>query len=122
MGKAIGKRTRAEIRKARVRRRLTVTAERPRLAIFRSNLHFYAQIVDDTQQKTIVAASTRSKELKGKLAKTTTMEAAKEVGRLIAKKAKERNVTRVCFDRRSYLYHGRVKALAEAARAEGLQF
>jgi large subunit ribosomal protein L18 len=122
MGKAIGKQTRAEIRKTRVRKRLSVSAERPRLAVFRSNRHLYAQIVDDTKQCTIVAASTQSKELKGKLAKTTTMDAAKEVGRLIAKKAQEKNVKKVCFDRRSYLYHGRVKALAEAARSEGLQF
>lgn len=122
MGKAIGHQTRAEIRKDRVRRHLKVSAERPRLAVFRSNRHLYAQIIDDIHQRTIAAVSTLSKELKGKIAKPTTMDAAKEVGRLIAKKAQEKNVKKVCFDRRSYLYHGRVKALAEAARSEGLQF
>ncbi|MFH1262327.1 MAG: 50S ribosomal protein L18 [Pseudomonadota bacterium] len=114
--------TRAEIRKVRVRRRLTTGTDRPRLAVFRSNRHLYAQIIDDLSHRTIVAASTKSKELKGKVEKTTTMSAAKEVGLLIAKKAQEKNVKKVCFDRRSYLYHGRVKALADAARSGGLQF
>jgi large subunit ribosomal protein L18 len=114
--------TPSEIRKVRVRRRLTVGPERPRLAVFRSNQHLYAQVIDDLKQQTIAAASTLSKELKGKIAKPTNLDAAKEVGKLIAKKAQEKNVKKVCFDRRSYLYHGRVKALADAARKEGLQF
>lgn len=122
MGKAEGKRSKPEIRKARVRRRLRVTADRLRLAVFRSNCHLYAQVVDDIKRVTVASASTKSKELQGKLKKATTTDAAKEVGKLIAKKAQEKNVKKVCFDRRSYSYHGRVKALAEAARSEGLEF
>ena len=112
-----------EIRRARVRKRIAVSTERPRLSIFRSNRHLYAQIIDDVTRKTVVAASTVSKELKKELAKkTATLEAAQKVGRLLAKKAKEKSVVKVAFDRGPYLYHGRIKALADAARAEGLQF
>ncbi|HLG20354.1 MAG TPA: 50S ribosomal protein L18 [Bdellovibrionota bacterium] len=110
------------IRKARVRKRLTVSSQRPRLSVFRSNRHLYAQIIDDGAHKTVVAASTMSKELKGEIKKTTTIEAAQKVGQLIARKAIEKNVKEVAFDRGAYLYHGRVKALADAARAGGLKF
>ncbi len=114
--------SRKDIRKARVRKRLARSLVRPRLSIFRSNKHLYAQIIDDRNQKTLVCASTLSKEVKGKIKKTTTMDAAKEVGQLIGKKALEKDISKVCFDRNCYLYHGRVKALADAARAQGLQF
>ena len=111
-----------DIRKERVRRKIRVRASRPRLSIFRSNRHLYAQIVDDTIQKTLVAASTRSKELKGALKKTNDLQAAQEVGKLLAKKAVEKQLSEVCFDRGPYLFHGRVKALADAARSAGLKF
>ena len=111
-----------DIRKKRVRKRLSVSATRPRLSVFRSHKHLYAQIIDDTSGKTLVAASTRSKELKGSLQKTTTKEAAEKVGQLIARKAKEQKVEKVAFDRGPYLFHGRVKALAEAAKKDGLKF
>jgi large subunit ribosomal protein L18 len=111
-----------EIRKARVRKRLTVSGGRPRLSVFRSNRHLYAQIIDDAAQKTLVAASTMSKEIKGTIPKSMTKEAAQKVGQLIARKALSKNVKEVAFDRGPYLYHGRVKALADAARAEGLKF
>lgn len=111
-----------EVRKSRVRRSLTVTTDRPRLSIFRSNKHIYAQIVDDVNHRTIVSASTRSKELKGKLPKTSDLSAAIEVGKLVGQKAKDAKIEKVCFDRGSYLYHGKVKALADAAREAGLHF
>lgn len=110
------------VRKLRVRKQLTVSAERPRLTIFRSNKHFYAQIIDDTSHKTLAAASTQSKELKGKFDGKLTIETAKGVGQLIATKAKEKNIIKVCLDRGPYLYHGRVKAFADAARESGLEF
>lgn len=110
-----------QIRKLRVRKQLQSSSDRPRLSVFRSNKHFYAQIIDDTTHATLVAASTQSKELKSD-AKKITLEVAKSVGSLIAKKAKEKNITKVCLDRGPYLYHGRVKAFAEAAREGGLQF
>lgn len=111
-----------EVRKSRVRKQLHVSAERPRLSVFRSNKHFYAQIIDDTSHKTLAAASTQSKELKDKFSGRLTMETVKEVGQLIAKKAKEKNISTVCLDRGPYLYHGRVKAFADAARDGGLKF
>lgn len=111
-----------KIRQSRVRRSLKITADRPRLSVFRSNKHIYAQIIDDVNQKTLVSASTVSKELKGKVSKTSDIEAAKEVGKLIGQIAKKAKIEKVAFDRGSYLYHGKIKALADAARAEGLQF
>jgi len=119
----LNRRDKRFLRKARVRKKLMLLGgHRPRLSVFRSEKHIYAQIVDDRSQKTLVSVSTVSKELKGKVAKTTNVEAAKQVGTLIAKKAKEKKIENVCFDRNGYLYHGRVKALADAARAEGLKF
>jgi large subunit ribosomal protein L18 len=111
-----------EIRKrihVRIRRKLRGTTERPRLAIFRSVAHIYAQVIDDVAGKTVVSASTVDKEGKtngGNVA------AAKTIGKLVAERAKEKGVKRVVFDRGGYQYHGRVKALADAAREAGLEF
>jgi large subunit ribosomal protein L18 len=107
-------------RHARVRSKLTGTAQRPRLNVFRSNQHIYAQIIDDTNSVTIASASTLDKELS--VGSTGNAEAAKAVGELVAKRAKEKGVSSVIFDRGGYLYHGRVKALADAAREAGLEF
>ena len=95
---------------------------RVRLSVFRSGKHIYAQLIDDKQGKTLAAASSMDKELKGKLKSTSTVEAAKAVGEAIAKKAKDAKVKEVVFDRGGYLFHGRVKALADAAREGGLSF
>jgi large subunit ribosomal protein L18 len=109
-------------RKKRVRSRISGTSERPRLNIFRSLKHIYAQAIEDTTGKTLVSASTLSPELKGSFKYPGNVEAAKKVGELIAKKCLERGIQKVVFDRSGYLYHGRVKALAEAARTSGLIF
>lgn len=98
------------------------TPERPRLNVFRSLRHIYAQAIVDTEGKTLVSASTLSPELKGTLRYPGNVEAAKKVGELIAKKCLEKGIQKVVFDRNGYLYHGRVKALAEAARTNGLIF
>ncbi|MCF6094814.1 50S ribosomal protein L18 [Microaerobacter geothermalis] len=109
-------------RHLRVRKTLFGTAERPRLNVFRSNKNIYAQLIDDTTGVTITSASTIDPELKGQLTNGGNQEAAVKVGELIAKRAKEKGIIRVVFDRGGYLYHGRVKALADAAREEGLEF
>jgi large subunit ribosomal protein L18 len=109
-------------RKKRVRSRVIGTSERPRLNVFRSLKHIYAQAVEDTTGKTLASASTLSSELKGSLRYPGNVEAAKKVGELIAKKCLEKGIQKVVFDRSGYLYHGRIKALAEAARAGGLIF
>lgn len=109
-------------RKRRVRSRIKGTEDRPRLNIFRSLKHIYAQVIVDITGNTIASASTLSPELRGILTHTGNVEAAKKVGELIAKKCLEKGVKKVVFDRNGYLYHGRVKALAEASRAEGLVF
>lgn len=109
-------------RKARVRSRVRGTPQRPRLNVFRSLKHIYAQAIVDTTGTTLASASTLSPELRGVLKATGNVEAAKKVGELIAKKCLEKGIERVVFDRNGYLYHGRVKALAEAARAGGLNF
>jgi large subunit ribosomal protein L18 len=111
---------RRERRILRVRKKVFGTPERPRLCVFRSNKHFYAQIIDDTKGYTICSASTL--ELKDKIKKTWSQEAAKEVGKLIAQKALEKGIKKVVFDRRFYKYHGKVKACAEGAREGGLEF
>ncbi|HVS32391.1 MAG TPA: 50S ribosomal protein L18 [Thermoanaerobaculia bacterium] len=103
----------------RIRRKVSGTAERPRLAVFRSLKHIYAQVIDDAAGKTIASASSNEKDSGSKGANAA---AAKAVGALIAKKAKDKGVTRVVFDRGGYLYHGNVKALADAARENGLEF
>ncbi|MBO9131109.1 50S ribosomal protein L18 [Bacillus sp. 165] len=107
-------------RHARVRTKLTGTAQRPRLNVFRSNQHIYAQVIDDVNGVTLVSASTLDKELS--FEGTSNINAATKVGELVAKRAVEKGVKEVVFDRGGYLYHGRVKALAEAAREAGLQF
>ncbi len=109
-------------RKIRVRSRIKGSSERPRLNVFRSLKHIYAQAVEDTTGRTLVSASTLSPELKGSFRHGGNVEAAKKVGELIAKKCLEKGIQKVVFDRNGYLYHGRVKALAEAARASGLIF
>lgn len=106
-------------RHARVRTKVSGTAERPRLCVFRSNSNLYAQIIDDVAGNTLVAASTLDKEVK---TKKSNKEAAKEVGALIAKRAKAKNITTVVYDRGGYIFHGVVKELAEAAREGGLEF
>ncbi len=111
-----------ERRKLRIRKNVNGTAERPRLSVFRSARHIYAQVIDDTSGKTLAAASTLSKDLEGKLAEDNKVEAAKKVGTLIAKACKDKGITKIVFDRNGYLYHGRVSALAQAARDAGLEF
>ena len=106
-------------RHIRVRRKISGTPECPRLCVYRSNSNIYAQIIDDVAGNTLVSASTLDKEIKTKHANK---EAAKEVGTLIAKKAAEKNIEQVVFDRGGYIYHGVVKAVAEAAREAGLEF
>ena len=106
-------------RHKRVRTKVSGTAERPRLCVYRSNANLYAQVIDDVAGNTIVSASTLDKEIK---TKSANMEAAKEVGTLIAKRATEKKITEVVFDRGGYIYHGVIKALAEAARENGLKF
>ena len=121
----VSKKSRSEIRvkkHARLRNRFEGTAERPRLAVFRSNNHMYAQIIDDTVGNTLVAASTAEKEVKAELEHTDTVEAAAYVGTLVAKRALEKGINTVVFDRGGFVYHGKVKALAEAAREAGLTF
>jgi len=109
-------------RKRRVRGKIFGSTQRPRLTVFRSLANIYAQIIDDTTGKTLASASTQSKELKGTLKTASNVEAAKKVGELIAKRAADSNVTTVSFDRNGYLFHGRVKALADSAREGGLKF
>ena len=110
-------------RKARVRRAIRKAANgRPRLSVFRSSKQIYAQIIDDVRGHTVAAASTLETDLKGKLKTGATVDAAKEVGKLVAERAVAAGVKQVIFDRSGYLYHGRVKALADAAREGGLDF
>lgn len=109
-------------RQARVRRKVLGTTERPRLCIFRSAKHIYAQIIEDSTGTTLVAASTIAKDFTGGGGLKGNVEAAKAVGKAIAEKALEKNIKQVVFDRNGFLYHGRVKALADAARETGLSF
>lgn len=113
----------ARLRKhIRVRKKIQGTTERPRLNVFRSLNHIYAQIIDDTAGNTLVAASTLDEALKGKVAKAGNKEAAREVGKLIGQKALDKGIKSVVFDRGGYLFHGRVKELADGAREAGLEF
>ena len=109
-------------RKKRVRKKVRGTGEKPRLCVFRSARHIYAQIVDDDLGTTLATASTMDKELRGKIPLTGNIEAAKKVGELIGKRAKTKGIDNIVFDRNGFLYHGRVKALAENAREAGLKF
>ena len=121
----VSKESRAEIRlqkHRRMRSRISGTPERPRLCVFRSNNHMYAQIIDDTVGKTLVSASTLQKEVKADLEKTNNVEAAAHLGTVIAKRALEKGIDTVVFDRGGFIYQGKVKALAEAAREAGLTF
>ena len=107
----------------RIRRRVKGTEERPRLAVFRSVKHIYAQMIDDSKGHTVAAASSNEKaEAEGKNAKGGNLAGAKEVGKMVAERAKDKGIKTVVFDRGGYQYHGRVKALADAARAAGLEF
>ncbi|XJZ27454.1 50S ribosomal protein L18 [Bacillota bacterium Lsc_1132] len=107
-------------RHARVRAKLSGTSTRPRLNVFRSNKHIYAQIIDDMNGVTLASASTLDKDLN--LESSSNVEAAQKIGELVAKRAVEKGITSVVFDRGGYLYHGRIQALADAARENGLQF
>jgi len=109
-------------RQLRIRKKIFGTSDRPRLSVFRSLDHIYAQIIDDTTGNTLVAASTLDKELKGQLNTGGNIEAAKAVGKLVAEKAKAKGITQVVFDRGGNIFHGRVKALADSAREGGLEF
>ncbi|MGH7402027.1 MAG: 50S ribosomal protein L18 [Candidatus Rokuibacteriota bacterium] len=111
-----------KIRHLRIRQRVLGTPERPRLAVFRSLNHIYAQVVDDTSGRTIAAVDSRAPEFREKAKAGGNVAAAKIVGELLAQRVKARGISRVVFDRGGYQYHGRVKALAEAARAAGLTF
>ncbi len=111
-----------ERRKLRIRKKVNGSPARPRLTVFRSAKHIYAQVIDDTTGQTVAHASTLSKDLKGTLDNDKKVDAAKKVGALIAKICKSKKIDRVVFDRNGYLYHGRVSALAQAAREAGLEF
>ena len=109
-------------RRQRIRRKISGSEARPRLSVFRSTRHIYAQIIDDGKGQTLVAASTLSGEIKDKLSGLKKAEAAKEVGKLLAAKAREKGIARVVFDRNGFIYHGRVKAVADSCRENGLEF
>ncbi len=109
-------------RQRHVRKRLTGTPERPRLAVFRSSKHIYAQVINDANGSTLAQASTLDPDVRGQHAYGGNKAAATTIGRLIAERAKSAGIDKVCFDRRSYKYHGRVQALADAAREAGLKF
>ncbi len=121
----VSKESRVEIRKKkhmRIRNRFAGTTERPRLAVFRSNMHMYAQIIDDSTATTLVAASTLEKAAKAELEKTNDVAAATYLGKLIAEKALAKGISEVVFDRGGFIYQGKIKALADAAREAGLKF
>ena len=121
----VSKESRQEIRAKKhmkIRKRFSGTAERPRLAVFRSNNHVYAQVIDDVAGKTLVSASTLEKDIKAELENTDDTAAATKIGDVVAKRALEKGIKTVVFDRGGYIYHGKVKALAEAAREAGLEF
>jgi large subunit ribosomal protein L18 len=116
-------RTKVRVNKHRkLRNRFAGTPARPRLAVFRSNNHMYAQIIDDTVGNTLVSASTLQKDVKAELEKTNNVDAATRLGTMIAKKALEKGITEVVFDRGGFIYQGKIKALADAAREAGLKF
>ena len=121
----VSKESRSEIRRnkhRRMRSRISGTPERPRLAVFRSNNHMYAQVIDDTVGNTIVSASTLQADVKTGLEKTNNVEAAAKLGEVIGKKAAEKGITEVVFDRGGFIYQGKIQALADAAREAGLKF
>ena len=121
----VSKKSRTAVREnkhRRMRHHLAGTAMRPRLAVFRSNNHMYAQIIDDTVGNTLVSASTLQKEVKAELEKTNDVEAAAYLGKVIAERAKAKGIDEVVFDRGGFIYQGKIKALADAAREAGLKF
>ena len=121
----VSKKSRSEVRvnkHRKLRNHLSGTAARPRLAVFRSNNHMYAQIIDDTVGNTLVAASTLEKSVKAELEKTNNVDAAAYLGKVIAERALEKGIKEVVFDRGGFIYHGKVQALADAAREAGLEF
>ena len=121
----VSKKSRSEVRvnkHKKIRNRFSGTAERPRLAVFRSNNHMYAQIIDDTVGNTLVSASTLQKDVKANLEKTNNVDAAAYLGTVIAKRAIEAGINTVVFDRGGFIYQGKIKALADAAREAGLEF
>lgn len=121
----MAKRTPRELRERRhhrLRKKVQGNSERLRLNVFRSNMHIYAQVIDDTIGRTLVSASTLDKHLRAVVAEKTKVEEAREVGRLVAERALQAGITKVVFDRGGFKYHGRVKALADAAREAGLNF
>ena len=121
----INKESRSEVRAKKhlkIRNRFSGTAERPRLAVFRSNNHMYAQVIDDSEGKTLVAASTLEKAVKSELEKTNNIDAAAYVGKVIAERAITAGIKTVVFDRGGFIYQGKIKALADAAREAGLEF
>ena len=121
----VSKKNRSEVRvnkHRRIRSRLSGTPEQPRLAVFRSNNHMYAQIIDDTVGNTLVSASTLQKDVKAELEKTNDVAAAAYLGKVIAQRAIEKGITEVVFDRGGFIYQGKIKALADAAREAGLNF
>ncbi|NLK21361.1 MAG: 50S ribosomal protein L18 [Epulopiscium sp.] len=121
----IKKESRSKVRAKKhlkIRNKFYGTAQRPRLAVFRSDKHIYAQLIDDEQGNTLVSASTVEKDIVAKVEKTSNLEAAKVVGELVARRALDKGLNEVVFDRGGYIYHGKVKALADAAREAGLQF
>ncbi len=121
----VSKKSRTEVRlkkHRRMRNHISGTAERPRLSVFRSNNHMYAQIIDDTVGNTLVSACTLQKDVKAELEKTNNVDAAAHLGTVIAKKALEKGITTVVFDRGGFIYQGKIKALADAAREAGLKF
>ena len=121
----VSKKSRSEVRvkkHMKTRNRFSGTAARPRLAVFRSNNHMYAQIIDDTVGNTLVSASTLEKEVKAEIEKTNNVDAAAYLGTVIAKRAMEKGIKEVVFDRGGFIYQGKIEALAEAAREAGLEF
>ena len=121
----VSKKSRSEVRvkkHRKLRNRFSGTAECPRLAVFRSNNHMYAQIIDDTVGNTLVSACTLQKDVKAELEKTNNVDAAAYLGTVIAKRALEKGITTVVFDRGGFIYQGKIKALADAAREAGLEF
>ena len=121
----VNKKSRSEVRAKkhrRIRNHLSGTADRPRLAVFRSNNHMYAQVIDDVKGHTLVAASTLEKDVKAELEKTNNVDAAAKLGTIIAQRAMDKGIKTVVFDRGGFIYEGKVKAMAEAAREAGLEF
>ena len=121
----VSKESRSKVRAKkhmRIRNRFSGSAERPRLAVFRSNNHVYAQVIDDVNGTTLVSASTLEKDIKAELKNTDDIAAASKIGDVVAKRALEKGIKTVVFDRGGYIYHGKVKALADAARENGLTF